>query len=35
VHRQLLCAEFVEGQPRLLGYTPPPRQAAPIPLVPE
>ncbi|MDX1593617.1 MAG: penicillin-binding protein activator [Gammaproteobacteria bacterium] len=23
VHRQLLCAEFREGQPQLLGYTPP------------
>ncbi len=28
VHRQLLCAEFTEGLPRLLGYTPPPRLAA-------
>ena len=35
VHRQLLCAEFAEGLPRLIGYTPPPRLATAALPVPE
>jgi outer membrane PBP1 activator LpoA protein len=35
VHRQLLCAEFAEGQPNLLGYTPPPRPVTATPVASE